>query len=1175
MSHNNNKKHNKSALRVRREQEFEQVREALLNNVETLFRKFWGEPIRPGATQWRAKESSSQAMTVRGQRAGFWKNFRTNEGGDILDFVAVHALGLSRARDDFRATILEGARLTGVSVDDAAAPNVEFLQRKRAARQAEQAKAEIAEAEKKRKLVAELVGQARPADGSAAAEYLRGRGVDQIPGCFEYLPAVPGARVLHNDYDALIVWGTDADGNRRGGQRILIDRNGKPAEIETRKPAFGEIGGFPARLPGRGEGPLVVAEGPETAASIWMATGLETWAVYGVSGFASAPLPLGRQIIFAPDQDGSDSPAGKQFAAACKAHAEAGADLWIARAPEPEGSKNDLNDTLIRAGANAVQEAIAGAQAYTLRDTRGRFKGAGAVATDTPASAPAFQSVESARQAVRQEIEEFLAEAAAWDETCPEPAPVLAIKATQGVGKSTIAREVLGTFDLNHFSGDAVFYAPTLALAEEAAAHAAELDTSGHVTRGRAAVNPAGQGGERMCQRHELADQVMRAGLQIKPTICRRINYDGETVECPHASGCAYLMQWYFLRSQNELRFESSQYLTLSGDGSARELGLRVVDESIWRLFTRTADIPLDVWTRLRSGDGLKSRNKQQQAAAEELAIDATAVSLQVLAALQAGRSPLSIANDAGEAYSAEIFRELAKIERGPDILGGGPDDSTDELSERIAEHGGAADPHAGSRAALWSVLADCVERELETTERVRLVRGVPAPGTGEIRDVIRVTWLAEAPRNVPVLLLDADADPVILDRLYPGARIASFEVEPNAHVVQLTDRTFSKSSLDKPTNRTEVAALVRSEVYRDKLDGERGVLAIASREVVKWMFEDAGHDLSDMDQDQASEFMRETVLHGARWLWFGPASLGRNDWKDFGTALVIGREELPVQVLEDQGRALFGDSSEPLSFVEPEERGLVLMPQQMLAVTMRDGSSWATRGRAHPDSRIRAIQGQSRECAARQAIERLRLVNADRQKRVVIASAVPVPSLPVDELKSWDQLKPTRFEAAMAEAALNNGGILRLSAAGLAADAPMTFGSAKAAERWIAKDGAEQIKYPLTANNDSITRGGVLKPIRLSLRCEGQRGRAVQALALLPGAPRKLAEAVLGVLSSCEVVEDPNLAQQPASPVSIASVIERLAVRDVDFVDVPVRETGADWQIVEQPFSAANPRKG
>jgi len=272
---------------------------------------------------------------------------------------------------------------------------------------------------------------------------------------------------------------------------------------------------------------------------------------------------------------------------------------------------------------------------------------------------------------------------------------------------------------------------------------------------------------------------------------------------------------------------------------------------------------------------------------------------------------------------------------------------------------------------------------------------------------------------------------------------------------------------------------------------------------------------------------MMETKLHGARWLWFGPSALGLNTWQDFGTAVVIGREELPLDVLEDKARAVWGDTGAPLQMVEPNEKGRRIPPRVLLPVTMADGSGCAIEAAAHPDPRIRELQKQGREYGARQSFERLRLANATEQKRVVMVSAVPIPGLPVDRLVTWQELAPDRLEAAIAEAA-QHGAVLRLSAAGLAQDAPETFPTAKAAEQWLARDGKNAVNTPAPLIRYTIRGMGVLNPVRVRFKLLGQRGpHPTPALVILPGNPRELVEAQLGPLSMFELVDDPGASQK------------------------------------------------
>ena len=1088
----------------------EAIRDALIDQAESLFREAWGEPEKVGAKDWRAKSGSSRSMVMRGSKRGMWHDHKASIGGDIFDFVAVELCGLTRAADDFPRVIDEAARWCGLSID--APIDISALIDRKAARDA-MAEAEAAkDAVSKAALVEALLAQAEAVTGSPAAAYLATRGITALPHDWYYLPPVSALGVLHPERAALMVPAVDDDGIIRGGQRILILPDGSKAPEQTRKPSFGSIGGFPARISAQvSDGPLIVCEGPETAAAIAQATGFEVWAVFGVSGFKTAPAPTDRKVVFCPDQDAAGSPAANSFAVACLAQVDRGVDLWIAKAPEDEGSKRDLNDTLQRAGAEAVISAINlayAAEATAPRDGKGRFTGQGVVQHDRVLPPPVFMEPAKARAQIKLTLEGFLEETAQFIEAGEQEAlpPVLAIAASAGSGKSTMTRKALAAFDLALFGGDVVFYTPTLALADEAA-----TEFGGHVTRGRSATNP--DTGEPMCNRSELAQKVGNAGLNVKATLCEKRLADGTTSLCPHFHSCAYLNQWNVLPDKPVVRFETHNYLTICGDGSGRKPALRVIDESIWRQFTRVVDLQIDQWVRPRN-PYVKGESKAAVDHATELAADASQASLDVLRALQNGSGPLSLP------YSAEDYSGFAEAEVQPMTLRGDPTDSDDNLFAELARK--EMDAAAMKRRRLWLILADCKERELTQTERLRLIVDTPLQGGGKA-DVIRITWLADLPHDVPVLLLDADATPKITKRIYPNARLESFTLKPNAEVIQLTDKTLSKATvLDRPAvnnsgNRREMAELVRAEVYRDSLTGNRGVLAIATKEIVEAIFKDAGYDIDSMGGNAQRALMMDTPLHGARWLWFGPASLGLNTWEKFGTAIVFGREELPVGVLEDMGLALFGDTDEPVQMVQPNEKGQMLLPRVPLPLHMADGSAAALATTAHPDRRVREIQEQTRERSTGQSIERLRLANAVNRKRVVLASAVPIPNLPVDRLVTWQELRPTRFEAAIAEAAAS-GSFLRLSAAGLAADAPMTFPTEKAAARWLSREGREQVNTPTPLIRDTINGAGVLTPVLVNIRLEGQRGpRPTPALALTSRAGRDEAVAQFGALSLYE----------------------------------------------------------
>ena len=344
-----------------------QVRKALRPHAEDLFHAAFGRPANPRARAWRAKGKNAISMEMRGRKRGVWHDFAAGAGGDLLDLVAVTRCNLTSAKSDFPRVLDEAARLCGL-VEDAGAWRGFSKPRPRQEDEPDEDETNLWHAA----TVAALVRRVRDVAGTPAEVYLAGRGIMDLPAKgLGWVPPVPDLPVLHARRGALLVWGLDGREWPVGGQRILVTPSGRRSTVKPRKPAFGRIGGFPARFPARDVhrgGPLVVAEGPESALSIRQATGLECWAVFGVTNWATAPLPKGRTVIFAPDQDGRDSPAGRAFRRAVFVQRARSVDLCIAEAPEEPGSGNDLNDTARRAGDYAVRAAIEAARAVTEAD---------------------------------------------------------------------------------------------------------------------------------------------------------------------------------------------------------------------------------------------------------------------------------------------------------------------------------------------------------------------------------------------------------------------------------------------------------------------------------------------------------------------------------------------------------------------------------------------------------------------------------------------------------------------------------------------------------------------------------------------------------------------------------------------------------------------------------------
>jgi len=134
----------------------------------------------------------------------------------------------------------------------------------------------------------------------------------------------------------------------------------------------------------------------------------------------------------------------------------------------------------------------------------------------------------------------------------------------------------------------------------------------------------------------------------------------------------------------------------------------------------------------------------------------------------------------------------------------------------------------------------------------------------------------------------------------------------------------------------------------------------------------------------------------------------GSNAYEDRSVVFITGRNQPPIDEVEQQARAVFGGSGNPLSYDDKES-----LPLDQVEYWLSARSPHSTSAMTVPsfsDPRIEAVQKQIREAETVQAIARLRLVWADYQKRVFLLSNLPV-EMPVDHLIEFNDLMPDRLE--------------------------------------------------------------------------------------------------------------------------------------------------------------------
>jgi hypothetical protein len=293
------------------------------------------------------------------------------------------------------------------------------------------------------------------------------------------------------------------------------------------------------------------------------------------------------------------------------------------------------------------------------------------------------------------------------------------------------------------------------------------------------------------------------------------------------------------------------------------------------------------------------------------------------------------------------------------------------------------------------------------------------------------------------VLILDADCDEIILRAFFPEAKLVTINARLNAEIIQIDDLTLSKASLGLGLQDTPNAPLIERVV--EVVSEYRRPLVITYRSLLPHL---------------------EPKLPQASFGYFGNIR-GTNKWKDRRTVIVIGRHCVPPHAIEETARALFWDSTEPLSFGAPYPRRYevgrgVLISQDEI------------------DPRCQALRIASRDAETRQALARLRLVHCEEKKAVLLLSS-QVVGVPVDSLI---QLRPRRGVGLVQEL-----GFLPFGAEELARLASGQFNTANEALAW--RDKPENTPSALI---DIYKRQGVILA-ETTYRRPGGRGRPTRLL--------------------------------------------------------------------------------
>jgi len=836
--------------------------------------------------------------------------------------------------------------------------------------------------------------------GTLAETYLRNRAiaVDRLPDAVRWRPnAWTGG-------GAVVFVATDDAGLVRAVQSVYQTLDGRKADLAVKKRTNGTLSGAAVRFAdatgNRAE--IVLAEGPETALSVWLATGLETWACLGVSNIAKAPVPAGARIIVARDADKPGSPADKNIQATLAKLVKRGFAVSVACPP----TDADFNDVLVRGGAGAVLDLIAGAVPYMVPDQPA------VAAPISPPPDPAAPSVEQVRDMLRDNLGSLPREVQAYRialgqhevhralrEAAPAsysgrrdlrglapPVPVQrGVIAATGLGKSSILRESVIQELRRLFPGDPVIVtAPTLSLCEEAAAAARMAGLIAVVIRGRGAprrdapaVLPPGDIGA-MCLDPAAPEDAAHAIEGAQKAVCVRKEKNGTEQHCEHFDRCPYQNQRKESRGADVI-FMAHSHLFTEFPEFLDSPSVVVTDEDFCdHGIEASRTVHCDVLRRTHHVQGTGGR----------LDHDATALlaeyNQRLATAIESCVGPLTAAALENENIDASVAGDAVRLWWRTKMFSGirpGMDRRDRRLRRNRVE---LSNKLVAKMTRLWGIVGDLLSSGDECTAWVKCgavdaCEGTTPGATMTFRKPVATGW------GGVFLTIDATMRPERVRPYLPFLKVAAmpYPATPYATIRQVLGAPFSKQKLSE-TDLRDATKVRRAKDVTTARNHLREILNYISIRAAQYQ-----RCLVIAQLDIVKRLGEMGLPENVAGVHFN-ALAGIDKWKDVDYCMILGRTDAGPVAAETMAENLTGQpvTARPRPWY-PKHAG---------------GSEY------HPDPMAEACRWSMVEGGIVQALGRPRGVNRTANTSVLLEvfndTSLPIP---VNETVAWTA--PTRAD--------------------------------------------------------------------------------------------------------------------------------------------------------------------
>jgi hypothetical protein len=465
-------------------------------------------------------------------------------------------------------------------------------------------------------------------------------------------------------------------------------------------------------------------------------------------------------------------------------------------------------------------------------------------------------TLEEGQDALNRAVAEFGEAAKAYlEDPLMNERPVHVIKATAGLGKTRAVIKDLLNYNLLE-RGDVHYFVPNHKLSQELLADLNEnlsldiKDTDGtdavferaKIIYGRGGIP---NGGEDYCKKNDIAKVVSELGLNVMTTLCK-----SGSAKCEFYDECPYIAQFddpaeiphEMIPVLSEVKVMTHDHLFLRAKDRFMKPSLTVIDESFVKSASTKQSLNITELTRLgkqhkiaRMVGEFASEDKahllhylRSAYSADEIADEATAIETEYDKVISALNPSLPYAQQ------SKTLKNAQKKTFIPALLY----TLADEL--RLTSR-------SESNAITWD------ESQVHILRRKDIFTDILSP----------------------ILIIDADADEVILKKFLPDSKIIDIDVERQAEVFQFYDRTFSKTAVNDENTDLKIADIKN---FIAKVADNTPTLVVCSRKVRLLI-------TGESETSEHGEYAGATVVH------FNSIR-GLNTFSDYENVIIIGREQ-------------------------------------------------------------------------------------------------------------------------------------------------------------------------------------------------------------------------------------------------------------------------------------------